>query len=309
MTVYTRGYRRYSGTLESRAVRFRPIVAQGVRDALASRAFRRLAISILGMLVLVCFFLYFQTGPMSELMGMRSRGGGRATEQIDPELARGFLAAALFTFHGWFTPLFVVLLTLFVGAGLVADDLKSRALHLYLIRPLTPLDYFLGKFLVPMAVLAVVVLLPGLLLVLMAALMRPTGRSLEFLMGQGDIVLTLVLHYLVLAVSYSSVVLLASTWTGRRIAAIVLGAVMFFGGGVLEALALGIGGPLGEVLRSCSLMTDSLVVLLHGLSGVFTPPQQEAMPSLAHALIAPAVVFLLCLWTILRRARTTEVTA
>lgn len=310
MTVYTRGYRRFGGTLEVRKFRFGPIVAQGIRDAVASRAFRRLGVTILLMLVLVCFFLYFQSGPMKELMGMRGHATTRATDELDAAVARGFLAAALYTFHGWFTSLFVVLLTLFVGAGLVADDVKSRALPLYLIRPITSLDYFLGKFLVPMTVLAVVVLLPGLWLVLLAGLMRPTGHTLEFLLDQGDIVRTLFLHYLVLGVTYTSVVLLASTWTGRRIGAIVLGAVMFFGGGVLETFALGVGGSLGDALRSMSLTRDCLAVLVDGLSGAgFTPPNEQAFPSASGALIGPGVVFALCMWTVLRRARTTEVTA
>ncbi|MDO8632748.1 MAG: hypothetical protein Q7R41_19880, partial [Phycisphaerales bacterium] len=50
-----------------------------------------------------------------------------------------------------------------VGAGLIANDLKARALPIYFSKPVTPATYLLGKWTVVASFVAVVVLAPNLI--------------------------------------------------------------------------------------------------------------------------------------------------
>ena len=305
MTVYARGYRAFQGTKSARGLRFLPIFREARRDAVRGvllLVFR--LVFILIPLVLIGFFLYFQSGALAATM-RRMPGAGSLSEL---ETARRGLATALLLFHEW-TGFWIVLLTLFVGAGLVADDLRTRALPLYLVRPITPFDYFLGKWLVPASVLATYVLAPGLLLVLLAASMRPSGETLDFLLDRRDVVVALVVHYAVLAVGYTSLVLLVSTLAKRRLTAIVVGALVFLGGTLVATTASGVAGPLGDAARAASLYADTQRVLRDGLGETLPYGQALQLPSTAAAFFVPGALLVACAVAVLRRARTSEVVA
>ena len=201
----------------------------------------------------------------------------------------------------------MVFLALFVGSGGVADDLRTRALPLYLVRPITPFDYFLGKWLVPVLALALHVLVPGLLLVLLAGAMRPSGETLSFLAGQVDIVGVLLLHFAVVAVTYSSLVVLVSTWSRRRVTAIVLGAVLFIGGGIVGAVGQEVRGAAGDFAQACALPLDGLRILYDGLGDIVPDRGRPPLPSRSAAFGVAAGLFLACAAVVLRRARTSEV--
>src|SRR5918999_5917415 len=59
---------------------------------------------------------------------------------------------------------FVFFITVYAGSGLIADDLRARALQLYLSRPVTRAQYIAGKAAILMAALLSVTWLPAILL-------------------------------------------------------------------------------------------------------------------------------------------------
>jgi ABC-2 type transport system permease protein len=69
--------------------------------------------------------------------------------------------------------LWLMIITIFGGAGLVANDLRTGAILVYLSRPLTRRDYVLGKLGVLMLLNMSVTLVPGLLLYLIALALAP----------------------------------------------------------------------------------------------------------------------------------------
>jgi ABC-type transport system involved in multi-copper enzyme maturation permease subunit len=69
--------------------------------------------------------------------------------------------------------LFAILLSVFGASGLVANDLRTGAILVYLSRPLTQRDYILGKLGVPLALSLAVTLAPGLVLYLAAIALAP----------------------------------------------------------------------------------------------------------------------------------------
>jgi hypothetical protein len=273
---------------------------EGWRDARRGRSFRFLGTVIVILTTLIGFLLYYQVNALA-----RSVDGPRwlGFRPARPD-ASYWLQAAVAFFHEWSWPL-AVLLTVFVACGLVADDVKARALPLYLSRPITPFDYYLGKLLIPVAVLASLVLAPMLFLVLLSALMQPTEEMLAYLGGQATLVLAIFAAFGVMALGYSSVVLLFSASASRRISAIILGAVTLFGGEVVRNATRPLSGTGADFLRATSLVADSRVVLFHVMGRPLRGSSEY--PDLEAALAVPGAVVLLAAFFVLRRARTTEV--
>lgn len=69
-------------------------------------------------------------------------------------------------------------ITIYVGAGLIANDLRANALQIYLSKPLMRSEYIAGKAAVLLAFLLMVMLVPGLLLLVFQVLF---AGSFEFL--------------------------------------------------------------------------------------------------------------------------------
>ena len=59
---------------------------------------------------------------------------------------------------------FVFFITLYVGSGLIANDRRANALQIYLSKPLTRVDYVVGKLATLLIFLTAVTWLPGILL-------------------------------------------------------------------------------------------------------------------------------------------------
>lgn len=154
MPVYDQGYRRYEARHPLRTVRFWPIVREALRGLFTRKAF--LALAAFGWLTfvvrLVQVYVVTQFPEAGQVLPVDGRLFGQFLNQ------QGF---------------FVLLLTVFAGAGLIANDLRSGAIVVYLSRPLTRRDYLLGKLGVLLVVQLLVTLAPALLLWLAAVALAP----------------------------------------------------------------------------------------------------------------------------------------
>jgi ABC-2 type transport system permease protein len=83
-----------------------------------------------------------------------------------------FLAVAPQTFRDFLNQQepFVFFITVYAGSGLIADDIRSNALQLYLSRPVTRTQYAAGKFAILATALALVTWVPATLLLLVQVL-------------------------------------------------------------------------------------------------------------------------------------------
>jgi ABC-type transport system involved in multi-copper enzyme maturation permease subunit len=310
MTIHTRGYRRYEGSLDAKEPRFAPITAQGYEDTIRGPGFKVLFGFIIAITVLLALFVYLELPFLTESFlsrhdRMERRMGNLPSVLADPVKN---LENAVLLFDQW-TTLFVMLMALFAGSGLISEDLKSRALPLYLVRPITPFDYYLGKFLIPVRLFARAVLLPLVLLVVLAALLRPSEEMWTFLWGRMPLLGSIVAYYLAIAVGYTSVTLLFSALTKRKITSIVLAGVAFIGGTMVRGVVYRADGTVADVLRSFSISGDAGSILWAGIGrevprGAFpryAPPEFAIAAILAVAIVTAIVV--------LKRARSVEVVA
>lgn len=154
MPIYDQGYRRYEARSPLHQIRFWPITREALRLILAKRAFLGLlAVSFLPFIVRV-IQIYIVT---------RFPEAGRVLP-IDGRLFGDFLNQQIG---------FTLLLSIFGASGLIANDLRTGAILVYLSRPLTQRDYIAGKLLVPLALNLAVTLVPGLVLYLVGLALAP----------------------------------------------------------------------------------------------------------------------------------------
>jgi ABC-2 type transport system permease protein len=84
------------------------------------------------------------------------------------------ITAAMFRSFVEFQGLFAFFVTVYVGAGLIAQDHRAHALQLYLSKPIRRIEYVVGKLAILGAYLALVTLLPALLLLVMQVALAGT---------------------------------------------------------------------------------------------------------------------------------------
>lgn len=201
MGLFEIGYRRYEGERTSHALRWLPITRSGIRIATRSKLLRRL--------VLISFlpFLYFGwvffligriTDPSVDPSGpffaiAREIFGTGLVRQLheDPGAIRTAVWTGVFGYFGTYFQLYMAsVVAAVVGPPLVANDLKTRAFLIYFSRPVSRLDYVLGKAGVLVAFLGAVTLLPSLLLYTLSILFSPSiGTLVQTLPVLGTVIL------------------------------------------------------------------------------------------------------------------------
>ncbi|MBI3449497.1 MAG: hypothetical protein HY049_11335 [Acidobacteria bacterium] len=144
MPIYDQSYRPYRGTFSSHATRWVTITRTGLLQFLKRRPFV-VFMTLTFIPPIVCGFIIYFAHRFPE----------QTLTKIDGEFFRRLMEIQTV----WF-----LLLGIYPGAGLISNDLRWNAIQLYLSKPLTKLDYVLGKFATLATFLVGITLLPGLVL-------------------------------------------------------------------------------------------------------------------------------------------------
>ncbi|HEY2906491.1 MAG TPA: ABC transporter permease subunit [Vicinamibacterales bacterium] len=146
MPIHDQGYRRYGGSRAATGRAWAVIAAAGIRTFFAKKAF-------LGLL-LVSWFPFFVRAVQIYAAANLPQAAFLAPT---PETFRQFLDQQ---------EIFVFFITVYVGAGLIANDRRANALQIYLSKPLTRAEYVFGKLAILMAFLLLITWLPAIVLLL-----------------------------------------------------------------------------------------------------------------------------------------------
>src|SRR5213593_1410338 len=146
MPIHDQGYRRYGGGKAPRGQAWTVITRAGVRTMLAKRTF-------LGLLLLSWFPFFVRAVQIYAAATL-------------PQAQ--FLALTAETFRQFLDQqqIFVFFITVYVGAGLIANDRRANALQIYLSKPLTRAEYIFGKLAILMIFLSLVTWLPAIVLLI-----------------------------------------------------------------------------------------------------------------------------------------------
>lgn len=214
MPIYEKGYKRWKGELGGRPTWW--IIAKtGIRLSLKRKLFL-----ILFLLSLVPFLA---RGVMIYLVVQLNLNLIR----IDARFFREFLIQQGF----W-----VMLMTIFGGAGLIAEDIRFNALKLYLSRPLGRWDYILGKVAILGLLLSSVTILPSILLFLERSLL---SGGLDFLRRRYWLIFSCIGYGFIISIIPCMLMLAFSALIGEaKYAAISFGAVVLLSSLFFEVMRI-----------------------------------------------------------------------
>lgn len=158
MPIHDQSYRRYGGGRTTPGRAWTVIARAGIMTMIRKRAFLGLLIFAWMPFLVRAVQVYVTTNYPQVAMFAPTA-----------ETFREFLSQQDF---------FVFIITIYVGAGLIANDRRANALQIYLSKPLMRSEYIAGKAAVLFTFLLMVTLVPALLLLLLQVLF---AGSFEFL--------------------------------------------------------------------------------------------------------------------------------
>jgi ABC-2 type transport system permease protein len=278
MPIYEQTYRRYQAREPLRRLRFWPITREVLRTLLAKRAF--LGLLLVGWMPFVWYLIQIYIVSRYPQASQFFR--------IGPRMFVDFLHSQL---------RFAVLIAIFGGAGLVADDLRTGAILVYLSRPLTRRDYVLGKLGVLLALTFSATLVPGLILYGLGLALAPDILFKTDLAWVGPSVAA---YALVISLGVSLLALAVSALSRTaRVAGLGLAALF-----LVPEIAQ-------RILRAISRRPEaSLISLwadLRGVGNALFGTARAADPPWVYPVLVIAVVSLGSLFVLRRRVRAVEI--
>jgi ABC-2 type transport system permease protein len=165
MPIFDQGYQHWKGTLSGHAWRWLAITRQGLRGQLKG------SISLIRILLLMALMPALVLVVVIALWGLFEQGSQTIINLLKPILPPGVAAdphayrhavwTISYSFFFKFEIFFIMLIVVIAGPNLISRDIRFNALPLYFSRPLTRLDYFLGKLGVIAALVAAVAVAPA----------------------------------------------------------------------------------------------------------------------------------------------------
>jgi ABC-2 type transport system permease protein len=278
MPIHDQGYRRYTGHRQPHGRVWWVIARAGLRERLRERRFLALLLFAWVLFLVRSVQLYIAVNVPQ----------AAALLAPTPQLFRDFL-----TSQG----LFAFFVTIYAGAGLIADDRRTNALQIYLSKPLTRVDYVAGKLAILLVLLVAVTWLPAMLLLLMQVLF---AGDTVFLRAHLFLIPAITLFAAIqVLLSASAILALSALSTSGRFVGILCAGIFFFSGALFQVLRQVTGS------RSWAWISprDTLAVLA---DAIFRVPVTPAIPVPAAGL-AVLVVIGASVWVLARRVRAVEV--
>ena len=212
MPIYEQTYKPWEGVLEPRPRTWRVIARTGIQLLMRK-----------GMMVFL-LFAYFPFFFRAVQIYVIARFGDKLEIvqkfkglKIDANFYSDFLNGQMF---------FVVLIFVFAGAGMIANDKRFKALSLYFSKPVGFWDYVAGKFLVLGFFVSLITLVPGLLLFLMRVVL---AKDSVYIQDYFWIPFSLFAYTVVELLLFGSVILvLSASSKGTRSAAVFFFTLIMF---------------------------------------------------------------------------------
>src|SRR5512133_1094869 len=207
MPIHDQSYRHYGGGRQPHGRAWVIIASAGIRSMLGKRKFLGLLLlAWLPFLIEAIRFYFAANYPQTaSLLG--------ATRESYREF---------FNYQAFF----VFLITIWVGAGLIANDKRANALQIYLSKPLTRTEYVAGKLAILIVFLLLVTWVPAMLLLVLHMVFQ---GNLDFIRANLMLFPAITLYSVlqVLLASFTVLALSSITNSSRFVAILYAGAIFF----------------------------------------------------------------------------------
>jgi ABC-type transport system involved in multi-copper enzyme maturation permease subunit len=214
MPIHDQGYRRYGGTRSAAGRGWQVIAGSGIRSIISKRAFIALMLFAWAQFVVRAVQIYVSAN-FQQAAFLAPKG----------ETFREFLDAQ---------GVFVFFVTIWVGAGLIANDRRANALQLYLSKPLSAAEYVAGKLAILFVFLICVTWAPAMGLLLVQAIF---SGSFTFIRNNAYLLPAITLFSVVQVLLASTTMLaLSSLSKSSRFVGVMYAGLMFFTAALFQAL-------------------------------------------------------------------------
>lgn len=206
MPIHDQSYRHYEGRRETPGRAWTVIAMAGIRSLVVRRAFLGLLLFAWVPFIVRAVQIYAAANfPQASMLA------------FTPQTVREYLDQQGF---------FVFCVTIYVGAGLIANDRRANALQIYLSKPLSRAEYVAGKLAVLVTFLLLVTWLPALLLLLTQILF---SGSFSFIRANLFLVpaVTLFAFVEVLVAAFAMLALSSLSKSSRYVGVLYAGVVLF----------------------------------------------------------------------------------
>jgi ABC-type transport system involved in multi-copper enzyme maturation permease subunit len=277
MPIHDQGYRRYLGTRAAIGRSWQVMTRAGVMSIIGKRQFLGLMLFAWAPFVVRAVQIYVSaTFAQASFLAPK---GETFREFLDQQGA------------------FVFFVTIWVGAGLIANDRRANALQLYLSKPMTSAEYIAGKLSILLVFLVGVTFLPAMMLLVTQALF---AGSLTFVRNNIYLIPAITLFSIAQVLLASTTMLaLSSMSKSSRFVAVMYAGLFFFTTALFNALR-GITGRSSFAWLSPSASLEQLGDLIFRLE-----PRYQVSPGIAALTVLVAIAGSIFILT--RRVRGVEI--
>jgi ABC-2 type transport system permease protein len=275
--IHDQGYRRYLGSKAAVGRSWQVITRAGVRTVITKRSFIALMLMAWSPFVVRAVQVYIASN-FSQA---------------------SFLAPKAETFREFLGQqgIFVFFVTIYVGAGLIANDRRANALQVYLSKPLTRAEYVAGKLAILFLFLVSVTWLPAIMLLLVQIMF---AGSFSFVRDNLFLLPAITLFSLLqVLVASSTMLALSSMSKSSRFVGVMYAGLIFFTSALFNAIR-GITGRSSFAWLSPTETLEQIGNVIFRL-----PPRFQLSP--AVAILAVVVLIAGSAWILERRVRGIEV--
>ena len=278
MPIHDQGYRRYAGTRSGIGTAWRVMTHAGVMSVITKRIF---------ILMMLWAWAYF----VVRAVGFYIAVNYRQTESIlgpNGQVFRDFL--------DW-QGVILFFVTIYVGAGLIANDRRANALQLYLSKPMTRAEYIVGKLAILFAFLALVTFAPAMMLLIVQAVL---SGSFTFIQNNVYLLPAITLFSLCqILLSGTTMLALSSLSKSSRFVGVMFAGLYFFTTAMFQALR-GITGHSDYAWISPTATLDIVGDVIFRLK-----PRYEMSPALAAVVMLVLVAG--SVWILNRKVKGVEI--
>ena len=277
MPIHDQSYRRYGGRRDLAGQAWMVIARSGIRTILRKRLFLGLLLMAWIPFVVGAVMVYLNASfPQFTLLAMTA------------QRFREFLGTQ---------DIFVFFITIWVGAGLVANDKRANALQIYLSKPLTRTEYIIGKLVILSAFLLMVTWVPAILLLL---LQLAFSGNFTFLRQNLYLfpAVTVFSCLQVLTSAFTILALSSLSKSSRYVAILYAGAYLF---------SHAVYGVIYAITGSTKMSWLSLPGNLNQIGDIVFRVQPRYSTPAYVSVLAMAVVIGVSIWVLERRVRGVEV--
>jgi ABC-2 type transport system permease protein len=276
--IHDQSYRRFDRAKRPLGSGWSVIMRAGLRSMIGRRAFVALLVFAWAPFIVRAVQIYAITNyPQA-----------RSILPVDARMFRTFIEQQ---------GVFVFFVTIYAGAGLIANDLRANALQIYLSKPLRRMEYIGGKLAVLVVYLTGVTLLPALLLLLLQVLF---SGSFGFLRQNLFLIPAVTLASLlrVFVASFTMLALSSLSKSSRYVAVMYAGAVFFTDAifGVLRLITGSTRAAWASITGDVDQVTDA----------IFRMPPRYETPVIVSMLVLLGLI-VLSVSVLERRVRGVEV--